>query len=168
MFLVIITGTKVWKRLKFFLLVLLVVVVVVVALNCSSIPDQLTIGTITWIPAPLFPRMIYRRNVRESRQEDIPTPAPWRRIRGNYVPSGKTHLKHAARAGGRAQPDKYLNENALLQRQFLVRIVLQLIREAVRSDRGGRAVNASGCNAMTPFLFLLLTSELPKEGKQNG
>ena len=47
--------------------------VVVVALNCSSIPDQLTIGTITWIPAPLFPRMIYRRNVRESRQEDIPT-----------------------------------------------------------------------------------------------
>ena len=51
----------------------MVVVVVVVALNCSSIPDQLTIGTITWIPAPLFPRMIYRRNVRESRQEDIPT-----------------------------------------------------------------------------------------------
>ena len=59
-----------------------------------------------------------------------------------------------------------INENALLQRQFLVRIVLQLIREAVRSDRGGGAVNASGCNAMTPFL--LLTSELPKEGKRNG
>ena len=53
--------------------VVVLVVVVVVALNCSSIPDQLTIGTITWIPAPLFPRMIYRRNVRESRQEDIPT-----------------------------------------------------------------------------------------------
>ena len=61
-----------------------------------------------------------------------------------------------------------INENALLQRQFLVRIVLQLIREAVRSDRGGGAVNASGCNAMTPFLFLLLTSELPMEGKRNG
>ena len=56
-----------------FCVLLMVVVVVVVALNCSSIPDQLTIGTITWIPAPLFPRMIYRRNVRESRQEDIPT-----------------------------------------------------------------------------------------------
>ena len=61
-----------------------------------------------------------------------------------------------------------INENALLQRQFLVRIVLQLIREAVRSDRGGGAVNASGCNAMTPFLVLLLTSELPMEGKRNG
>ena len=58
-----------------------------------------------------------------------------------------------------------INENALLQHQFLVRIVLQLIREAVRSDRGGGAVNASGCNAMTPFL--LLTSELPMEGKRN-
>ena len=56
-----------------------------------------------------------------------------------------------------------INENALLQRQFLVRIVLQLIREAVRSDRGGGAVNASGCNAMTPFL--LLTSEMGKGQK---
>ena len=58
-----------------------------------------------------------------------------------------------------------INENALLQRQFLVRIVLQLIREAVRSDRGGGAVNASGCNAMTPFLVLLLTSEMGKGQK---
>ena len=100
MFLVIFTGTKVLKRMKVF---------VwwwwwhwTAARFPTSSPSAQSPGSQLhcfrgWFIGGMF----------ANRDKKIFPPALWRRIRGNYVPSGKTHLKHAARAAGRAQPDKW-------------------------------------------------------------